>query len=62
MEPVWRYVKDKRGCHHWWADWQALWEATAARLTHMKARLHQTTRSSIAIVQTFAHPRRRKRR
>lgn len=53
MERVWRYVKDRLSCHRWWADWQALWEATTALLTHVKARFHQAEGPSIDIVQNF---------
>jgi hypothetical protein len=52
-ERVWRHVKDKRGCHRWWADWQALWEATAALLTHLTARFHQPARPGVKVVQNF---------
>jgi transposase len=53
MERAWRYVKDRLSCHRWWADWQALWEATAALLGHLQARFHPTTRPGIAVVQSF---------
>jgi hypothetical protein len=53
MERVWRYVKDKLSCHRWWADWPALWEATATLLTHIRARFHQTTRPCIDLVHNF---------
>jgi transposase len=53
MERVWRHVKDKLSCPRWWADWQALWEATTALLTHLTARFHQMTRPGIEVVQNF---------
>jgi DDE superfamily endonuclease len=53
MERVWRHVQDQRSCPRWWADWPALWEATTALLTHVTARVHQTTRPGIEVVQHF---------
>jgi transposase len=53
MERVWRYVKEKLSCHRWWADWEALWEATTALLSQLTARFHHTTRPGIAVVQNF---------
>jgi transposase len=53
MERVWRYVKEKLSCHRWWADWHALWEATAALLGHLKARFHQPQGPNIELVQNF---------
>jgi transposase len=53
MERVWRYVKEKLSCHRWWADWQALWEATTALLARLTARFHHTTRPGIEVVQNF---------
>ena len=53
MERVWRTVKDKLSCHRWWADWQALWEATEALLAHLKARFHRKKGPAIELVQNF---------
>lgn len=56
MERVWRYVNEKLSCHRWWADWQALWEATTALLSQLTARFHHTIRPGIEVVQTFCAP------
>jgi transposase len=53
MERVWRYVKEKLSCHRWWADGQALWDATTTLLTHLTAHFHHTTRPGIDVVQNF---------
>jgi DDE superfamily endonuclease len=52
-ERVWRYGKERRSRHRWWADWQALWEATAALLPHVKACFHQAEGPRIDRVQNF---------
>jgi hypothetical protein len=48
-ERVWRTVKDPWSCHRWWADWQALGEATATRLAHLNARSHRGKGRALAI-------------
>jgi DDE superfamily endonuclease len=53
MGRVWRHVKGKLSCHRRWADWRALWRATAALLGHLTARFHQTHGPSIEVVQDF---------
>jgi putative transposase len=53
MERVWRSVKEKLSCHRWWADWEALWEATTALLSQLTARFHHTIRPGIEVVQNF---------
>lgn len=53
MERVWRHVKDQLSCHRWWADWRALWEATATLLAHLTARFHRRKGPGIAVVQNF---------
>jgi transposase len=53
MERVWRYVKAQLSCHRWWADWHALWEATAALVGHLNARVHQAQGPHIELVHNF---------
>jgi transposase len=41
IERVWRQLKDKLGCHRWWADLAALEAATITLLDHIEARFQR---------------------
>jgi transposase len=53
IERLWRHLKDKLSCHRWWADQQALEDATAQLLSQLQARFHQPDPGGIALVQNF---------
>jgi len=52
IERVWRHVKDKLSCHRWWADLDALQDATATLLGRLRAQFHRP--AGIALVQNFS--------
>jgi transposase len=52
VERVWRHLKDKLGCHRWWADLHALQHATEHLLGRLQARFHRPD-GGITLVQDF---------
>lgn len=53
MERLWRFVKEKLSCHRWWADWDALWQATETLLAGLRACFDRPQHPGIEIVQNF---------
>ena len=53
-ERVWCQLKDKLSCHRWWADLEALEQATAGVLSQLTARFHQPDGGGISPVRSFS--------
>ena len=53
IERLWRHLKDKLSCHRWWADQEALEDATSHLLSHLEARFHQPDPGGIALVRNL---------
>jgi hypothetical protein len=50
---VWRWLKEQRSGHRWWADWQTLRTTTQGLLAHLRARFHRQDGPAIEIVHDF---------
>jgi hypothetical protein len=51
IERVWRYLKDKVGCHRWWNDLDRLMRATDTLLDHLTVHFHADARPAFRLVQ-----------
>jgi transposase len=51
IERVWRYLKDKVGCHRWWNDLDRLTRATDTLLDHLTVYFHADDGPAFRLVQ-----------
>jgi len=53
IERVWRYLKDKVGCHRWWNDLDRLMRATDTVLANLEVHFQADDGPAFRLVQDF---------